>query len=58
MLVKITRAHLGPTLVAHFGEDVIDKIFESYREVSKNSWAEEAYRFLNIDISLTRRLNT
>lgn len=55
MLVNNARATVGPLLAAHFGDGVMDNIFENLRETTQKWWHEEQDSLLNVVISLTRR---
>ena len=50
------RSVLEPLIIAHFGQEIVDEVFERYREKARVSMAEENNVLTNVAISLTRIL--
>ncbi|XP_057549868.1 S-adenosyl-L-methionine:benzoic acid/salicylic acid carboxyl methyltransferase 1-like [Amaranthus tricolor] len=48
------RSVLEPLIIAHFGQEIVDEVFERYREKARVSMAEENNVLTNVSISLTR----
>ncbi|XP_057533401.1 S-adenosyl-L-methionine:benzoic acid/salicylic acid carboxyl methyltransferase 1-like [Amaranthus tricolor] len=48
------RSVLEPLIIAHVGQEIVDEVFERYREKARVSMAEENNVLTNVAISLTR----
>ncbi|KAL0290591.1 UNVERIFIED_CONTAM: Salicylate carboxymethyltransferase [Sesamum angustifolium] len=49
------RSVAEPLLVEHFGELVIDHLFEIYRNILSDRMSKEDTKFVNVTVSLTRK---
>nr|AAN40745.1 S-adenosyl-L-methionine:salicylic acid methyltransferase [Antirrhinum majus] len=54
-VAKCMRSVAEPLLIEHFGESVIDRLFEKYREIIFDRMSREETKFFNVTISMTRR---
>lgn len=48
------RSVFEPLVIAHFGQEIVDEVFERYREKARVSMAEGKNVLTNVAISLTR----
>lgn len=51
---KCIRSVAEPLLVRHFGGEIIDKLFDRYREIISNHMSMESLENINFTISLTK----
>lgn len=49
------RAVAEPLLVSHFGEAIIDEVFNRYQEILTDRMSIERTKFVNVTILLTRK---
>jgi len=54
-VAQCMRALAEPLLVSHFGEDVVEEIFNRYKKYLTDRNSKERTRFINITILLTKR---
>nr|UMB49629.1 salicylic acid methyltransferase [Sambucus canadensis] len=54
-VAKCMRAVAEPLLVSHFGEDIIDEVFQRYKEIIANCMTKERTEFVNVIVSMTRK---
>ena len=54
-VAQCIRAVTEPLLVSHFGEGVIDEIFNRYKKILTNQMSKENIKFTNLSILLTRK---
>ncbi|KAL0432096.1 UNVERIFIED_CONTAM: Salicylate carboxymethyltransferase [Sesamum radiatum] len=54
-VAKCMRSVAEPLLVEHFGELVIDQLFEIYRNILSDRMSKEDTKFINVTVSMTRR---
>ncbi|XP_071713750.1 S-adenosyl-L-methionine:benzoic acid/salicylic acid carboxyl methyltransferase 2-like [Rutidosis leptorrhynchoides] len=52
---KCMRAVAEPLIKSHFGESVIEEVFERYTKIIKHSMSEEHVKLVNVTVSLTRK---
>lgn len=48
------RSVFEPLVISHFGQEIVDEVFERYREKARVSMAEGKNVLTNVAISLTR----
>ncbi|GLU19855.1 hypothetical protein SLE2022_360790 [Rubroshorea leprosula] len=53
-VAKFMRAVAEPLLASHFGEAIIDEVFERYREIVADRISKEWTEFVNVTISLKK----
>ncbi|KAL2936070.1 Salicylate carboxymethyltransferase [Bienertia sinuspersici] len=53
--VKCMRSVIEPLLISHFGDTVIEELFDKYMDIVRVSMAQEKNVFINVTISLTRK---
>ncbi|XP_058736169.1 S-adenosyl-L-methionine:benzoic acid/salicylic acid carboxyl methyltransferase 3-like [Vicia villosa] len=54
-MAQCIRAVTEPLLVCHFGESVIEEIFERYTNILTDRMSKERTKFTNLTLSLTRK---
>ncbi|KAL0434308.1 UNVERIFIED_CONTAM: Salicylate carboxymethyltransferase [Sesamum latifolium] len=54
-VAKCMRSVAEPLLVEHFGELVIDQLFENYRNILSDRMSKEDTKFINVTVSMTRK---
>ncbi|KAL0434322.1 UNVERIFIED_CONTAM: Salicylate carboxymethyltransferase [Sesamum latifolium] len=54
-VAKCMRSVVEPLLVEHFGELVIDQLFENYRNILSDRMSKEDTKFINVTVSMTRK---
>lgn len=54
-VAKCMRSVAEPLLVEQFGELVIDKLFENYRNILSDRMSKEDTKFINVTVSMTRK---
>ncbi|KAH6796756.1 hypothetical protein C2S52_021310 [Perilla frutescens var. hirtella] len=54
-VAKCMRSVAEPLLVEHFGEAIIERLFDTYRNILSDRMAKEDTKFVNVTVSLTRR---
>ncbi|XP_068645003.1 probable jasmonic acid carboxyl methyltransferase 2 [Aristolochia californica] len=55
IMEKGTRAMTEEMLASHFGMEILDKLFQRFREIASERWHDEQDNLLNIGVSLTRK---
>ena len=53
-VARCMRAVAEPLLVSHFGEAIIDEVFDRYREVIADRICREKTEFVNVTVSLKK----
>nr|UMB49606.1 salicylic acid methyltransferase [Lantana camara] len=53
-VAKCMRSVAEPLLVGHFGDSIIDPVFEKYRQILSDRMSKEDTKFVNVTVSLTR----
>ncbi|GLT80048.1 hypothetical protein SLA2020_515110 [Shorea laevis] len=53
-VAKCMRAVAEPLLVTHFGDAIIDEVFERYREIVADRMSKEKTEFVNVVVSLQK----
>ncbi|KAL0434368.1 UNVERIFIED_CONTAM: Salicylate carboxymethyltransferase [Sesamum latifolium] len=54
-VAKCMRSVAEPLLVEHFGELIIDQLFENYRNILSDRMSKEDTKFINVTVSMTRK---
>lgn len=54
-VAKCMRAVAEPLLVSQFGEAIIDRVFQRYREIIADRISKENTHFINVTVSMTRK---
>lgn len=54
-VAKCMRAVAEPLLVSHFGEAIIDEVFQRYKEIIADRMTKERTEFVNVIVSMTRK---
>lgn len=55
-VTKCMRAVAEPLLVSHFGETIIEEVFGRYLEILVDRMSKERTEFINVSISLTKKV--
>ncbi|KAK3224184.1 hypothetical protein Dsin_011209 [Dipteronia sinensis] len=53
-VAQCMRAVAEPLLVSHFGEAIIDEVFDRYREIIADRMSKEKTEFINVTVSLKK----
>ncbi|KAK8606747.1 hypothetical protein V6N13_052509 [Hibiscus sabdariffa] len=53
-VAKCMRAVAEPLIVSHFGEAIVDQVFQRYREIITDRMSKEKTEFINVIVSLTK----
>ncbi|XP_061346476.1 S-adenosyl-L-methionine:benzoic acid/salicylic acid carboxyl methyltransferase 3-like [Gastrolobium bilobum] len=53
-VTKCMRAVAEPLLASHFGEAIIEEVFDRYQEILTDRMCKEKTEFINVSISMTR----
>lgn len=54
-VAKCMRSVAEPLLVEHFGETIIEKLFEKYEKILTDRMTKEETKFINVTISVKRK---
>ncbi|KAJ1411042.1 SAM dependent carboxyl methyltransferase, partial [Sesbania bispinosa] len=54
-VAQCMRAVAEPLLVSHFGEAIIEEVFDRYQEILADRMSKEKTKFVNVTILLTRK---
>lgn len=52
-VAKCMRSVAEPLLVQHFGESIMDQLFERYRNIICDRMSKEDNKFINVTVSMT-----
>lgn len=55
--VKCMRSVSEPLLTSHFGEGIVEEVFQRYSQIVRVSMLKEKNAFVNVTVSMTRRDN-
>ena len=53
-IAKCIRSVMEPLMIPHFGEAIMEQLFDRYRKIVKDEMAKKKIEFINLTISLTR----
>lgn len=53
-VAKCMRSVAEPLLVEHFGESVIEQLFEKYKNILSDCMSREDTKFINVTVYMTR----
>jgi len=54
-VAKCMRAVAEPLLISHFGEAIVEEVFDRYQQILTKTMSEEKNHFVNVTISLVRK---
>lgn len=54
-VTQLMRAVAEPLLVSHFGENIIEELFNRYKKILTDRMSKEKTKFVNVTILLTRK---
>ncbi|PIN15766.1 Salicylate carboxymethyltransferase [Handroanthus impetiginosus] len=54
-VAKCMRSVAEPLLAKHFGDLVIDQLFDKYKKILSDRMSKEETKFINVTVSMTRR---
>lgn len=54
-VAKCMRAVAEPLLISHFGESIIEPVFERYQQILTDRMSNEKTHFFNVTVSMTRK---
>lgn len=54
-VAQCIRAVAEPLLVSHFGEAIIEQLFNRYREILADRMSKERTKYINVTVLLTRK---
>lgn len=57
-MAKCMRAVAEPMLTSHFGESIIEPLFDHYQQILTDCMSNEKTYFFNVTVSLTRKIRT
>jgi len=52
--MQCMRAVSEPLLISHFGESIIEELFNHYQEILVDRMSKEKTKFVNVTVVLTR----
>ncbi|KAG6603958.1 Salicylate carboxymethyltransferase, partial [Cucurbita argyrosperma subsp. sororia] len=53
-IAKCIRSVMEPLMIPHFGEAIMEQLFDSYRKIVKDEMANKKIEFINLTVSLIR----
>ncbi|XP_022978517.1 salicylate carboxymethyltransferase-like [Cucurbita maxima] len=53
-IAKCIRSVMEPLMIPHFGEPIMEQLFDRYRKVVKDEMANKKIEFINLTVSLVR----